>query len=298
MISIREATSADRPELADLIHFEVYVHRHLEWRQPLDWLGASPFLVAERYGHIIAALACAPDPQRIAWIRLFAASSLIPAQTIWDTLWPEAYAQLSKQTDLLWIAAIPLQRWFENLLEYSQFQQIHRVVMLAHEHSELPSRPNLPDITIRDMQISDLAEVEHIDTASFVPVWQNSYSALQLALKQAVLASVVERRGQIIGYQISTATPMGGHLARLAVHPDWQGQGIGYAVLHDLLTKFKQRGAATITVNTQQENIASLSLYQKFGFRPTDESYSVYQIAPRLKENPVRIEEEMTEAVP
>lgn len=285
MISIREATAADRLNLADLVHFEVFVHRHLDWRQPLEWLGTSPFLVAEEYGRIVAALSCAPDPERVAWVHLFACASHASTTEAWNMLWAKAYAQLSKQKNLQWIAAIPLQRWFENLLEQSQFQQTHRVIMLAHEQAELPPPPHSTGITLRTLQMDDLAEVERIDAASFVPVWQNSRSALQLALKQATLASVAAINGQIIGYQISTATPLGGHLARLAVHPDWQGQGVGQTLLYDLLLKFKERGAHTITVNTQQENIASLYLYQKFGFRPTDETYAVYQIAPLLEES-------------
>lgn len=297
MISIREATPADQPELADLIHFEIFVHRHLDWRQPLEWLNVSPFLVAEQYGRIIAALSCAPDPQRIAWVRLFATASHIPAQTAWDLLWPKAYTQLSERADLLWVAAIPLQRWFENLLEQSQFQQTHYVITLSREQSNLPPQPNLPGIAIRDMQTSDLTEVERIDMAAFVPIWQNSRSTLQFALKQAMLASVAEYQGKVIGYQISTATTMGGHLARLAVHPDWQKQGIGHALLHDLLVQCNKRGAYTITINTQQDNIASLHLYQNWGFRPTNESYPVYQIAPNIDAGPGNKIESIAESV-
>jgi len=88
---------------------------------------------------------------------------------------------------------------------------------------------------------------------------------------------VAEDDGQLLGYQISTATTMGGHLARLAVHPAAQGGGIGYALVHDMLSQFTRRGARQVTVNTQQDNLVSLALYQKAGFKRTGEEYPVYQ---------------------
>ena len=43
-LPVRTARPDDRQALANLIHFEVYVHRHLDWRHPLDWLGCQPYL--------------------------------------------------------------------------------------------------------------------------------------------------------------------------------------------------------------------------------------------------------------
>ena len=114
---------------------------------------------------------------------------------------------------------------------------------------------------------------------SFVPLWQNSPEALKLAFRQSALATVVEDKGIIVGYQISTSTPIGGHIARLAVHPQVQRKGVGYALLHDLLTVFTRRGARKITVNTQKDNLISLSLYKKAGFQLTGEEYPIFQLA-------------------
>ncbi len=71
---VEPAEFEDRHSLANLIHFGSYVHRHLDWRPPLDWLGQTPFLIARSEGEIVGALASPPDPPNVAWIRLFAAS--------------------------------------------------------------------------------------------------------------------------------------------------------------------------------------------------------------------------------
>lgn len=276
-LNVRNASPDDRQKLANLIHFEIYVHRHLDWRPPLDWLGQTPYLVAEHNGNIVAALACPPDPVTVAWIRLFAVSSLVPTEIAWPALWSEALTLLSADQRLVWAAAIPLQHWFQLQLENSHFVTTHSVVMLNWERQHLPSDRVVPNLHIRPMRQDDMPTVQEIDIASFVPVWQNSKASMEIAFQQAAIATVAEKDNRLVGYQISTSTPMGGHLARLAVLPEYQGQGIGYVLVRDMLSKFVHRGAVSITVNTQQDNLVSLKLYKKMGFRPTGEEYPVYQ---------------------
>jgi ribosomal protein S18 acetylase RimI-like enzyme len=109
---------------------------------------------------------------------------------------------------------------------------------------------------------------------------------LEIAFHQAAVATVAEYEGRLVGYQISTGTPIGGHLARLAVLPNVQGKGIGYALLYNLLSQFAQRGSRTITVNTQRDNLASLSLYHKAGFQLTGEEYPIYQLELHASSDP------------
>ena len=78
---------------------------------------------------------------------------------------------------------------------------------------------------------------------------------------------------------LSSNPPTLASLARLAVHPQVQGQGIGYALVYDTLDQFSRRGVLRVTVNTQNNNLASLALYARAGFRKTGEAYRVYQYA-------------------
>jgi [ribosomal protein S18]-alanine N-acetyltransferase len=277
--TVREATPSDLQKLANLIHFEVHIHRHLDYRPPLDWVGDHPFLILEQNGSITAALACPPDPPQVAWIRLFAASSREQIGHAWESLWSEAVAYLESAHQPCWIAAIPMQKWFEDLLTKSSFQYSHSITMLHWENQPLPEMPANRQIGIRPMTLDDLRVVQRVDEASFSPIWQNSLPCLELAFRQASIATVAEKDDQVVGYQISTATPIGGHLARLAVDPQMQGQGIGQQILRDLLTHFIRRGAQTVTVNTQKDNVGSLALYKRMGFKFSGEEYPIYQMA-------------------
>lgn len=232
----------------------------------------------EQAGEIVATLACPPDPPRVAWVRLFAASNRISAEKAWNILWPYTYEQLRENENLNWVAAIPMHRWFIALLKKSSFRESHRVVVLRWEGAKLPEEMKPSTASVRPMTLDDLSAVADIDRASFIPVWQNSISYLEVAFRQAIVATVAEEEGALVGYQISTGTPLGGHLARLAVNPQRQGQGVGYALLRDLLTQLSRRGARTVTVNTQKNNLASLALYKKAGFLPTGEEYPFYQL--------------------
>ena len=272
-ITLRLAEDEDRKKLASLIHFSPWVHRHLDWRPPLDWVGYQPYLLAERAGQLLAALTCPPDPPEVAWIRLFAISSEITVEEAWDVLWPAAHEYLWGVT----VAAIPLQGWCSKLLLNAQFDHTHDVAMFAWENQHLPPESEVPDCILRLMNYDDLNLIRELDGIAFGPIWQQSIEMLEIAFQQASIATVAETPEGIIGYQISTAGSGGGHLARLAVHPQVRGQGVGYALARDLLVQFHRRGSLRVTVNTQIDNDASLALYKKVGFHPTGEVFPVYE---------------------
>ncbi len=274
--TIRTAAATDRSRLANLIHFGSYIHQHLDWKPALDWIGSKPYLVAEKSGEICAALACPPDLPEITWIRLFASSPSMNVSRAWQLLWERAADEIIKMGEYS-VAVISLQGWFTSLLEASQFEHIDNVIVLMWDRSTPFPDPAHTKFAIRPMLPEDLPIILSIDHEAFGAVWKNSMESLELAYQQASIATVAEKGDEIVGYQYSTASTMGGHLARLAVKTNAQGNGIGYLLVNEVLTYFKKQGFKHVTVNTQQENAASLALYAKAGFTLTGESYRVYQ---------------------
>ena len=106
---------------------------------------------------------------------------------------------------------------------------------------------------------------------------EHSFELIELAYEQAAYATIAAIDDEIVGYQISTATQYGAHLGRLAVDPQAQRRGIGFALLRHLQRQFKDTGPARISVNTHDTNQSSLGLYLKAGFSKTEEIYPVYQ---------------------
>jgi ribosomal protein S18 acetylase RimI-like enzyme len=276
-VQVRSAVLTDQRQIANLMHFSPHVHRHLDWRYPLDWIGSPPFLVLESQGRIISALACPPDPPLVAWVRLFVNSGKMSLEESWQTLWEAARLDLVRKGRFM-TAAIVLQEWYRGLLLASGFSSRQSIVMLEREE-QIPLGASLPaGFSIRAMLQYDLPAVAEVDAAAFDPLWQNSLPSLEWAYPQAVLATVAEADGQVLGYQLSTRNPLGAHLARLAVRPALQGRGIGRALVADLVQQAERHGMYRLTVNTQSDNAASLALYKNTGFRETGERYTVYQL--------------------
>ncbi len=276
---VRPAVQTDQRQIANLIHFSPNVHRHLDWRSPIEWVGSPPFHVLDVRGEVIAALGCPPEPPTVAWIRLFANSGLIPVQESWQLLWSRAFTELSQKGKFI-AAAIVVQDWLRDLLISSGFSSQQSIVMLERDGGVPSTIPLSDGITIRAMMPYDLPAVAEVDASAFDLLWQNTFSILEKAYPQAVWPTVAEREGQLIGYQLSTRNPLGVHLARLAVQPKMQGKGLGFALVADLVKQSGLHGINHLTVNTQSDNAISLTLYQRLGFHETGEQYQVYEKQP------------------
>lgn len=130
------------------------------------------------------------------------------------------------------------------------------------------SLPPAPELTLRPGQVGDLAALAAIDAAAFPPLWHFDVTLLQELLLTSRL-QVAFCAGELIGYTALTTSAGTAHLARLALHPRWQGRGWGKALLFDALTYAQSEGIQTVMLNTQVHNRAAQQLYRTVGFRPT-----------------------------
>ncbi|MFB2770177.1 ribosomal protein S18-alanine N-acetyltransferase [Pelatocladus sp. BLCC-F211] len=66
------------------------------------------------------------------------------------------------------------------------------------------------------------------------------------------------------------------HITILAVHPQYQGQGLGQAILYFLLKNAHELGLERVTLEVRVSNTAAISLYQKFGFKTAGQRRRYY----------------------
>ena len=274
---VRPADSTDHQQLSNLIFFEARLHRHLDWRSPLDWLGERFFWALEEDNRISAALACPFETDQIGWVRLFVHSAGWQAGNAWDLLWHTAEEEIAREKGASGaiIGAIAIQPWFQNVLAASRFENRQGIVMLEWKYQPW-AKVEADAFRIRMMTEADLPSVEQTDAASFEPLWHNPISTLKNAFAQSLIGTVVEDDGGIVGYQLTSGNGRRAHLARLAVHPRIQGRGVGRLLLSDLFAKLTSHGIGRLSVNTQSNNIISLRLYERMGFVRTGEQYPVY----------------------
>lgn len=275
---VRAADVNDAGAISRFLNAQSYIYRHLDWRSPQDWLGFQPYLLLEDQSNLSAIMACPPEPPGVSWVRLFSANPHFNISKIWDVLLEKTITVL-EHTGNTRLVALGLHKWIEDLLVQSAFTTRQSIVVLEWDENLPPLRPLPPNLVIRPMSLKDLPSVQRLDELAFNPIWQHSLNALVLALAQTSISTVVEVDHEVVAYQMSTSYATSGHLARLAVDPRVQRQSIGYCLVRQLLLELKQRGAWRVTVNTQNDNSASLSLYKKLGFELTGEEFKVYEYA-------------------
>ncbi|RME71138.1 MAG: GNAT family N-acetyltransferase [Chloroflexi bacterium] len=146
----------------------------------------------------------------------------------------------------------------------------HEWVTTLERPADLPLPAVAAVARLRTAHRLDLSRLTHLDALAFGELWHKAIGQLAEGLAQAALFLLAEMEGQIVGYIWCDIYRSHAHITRLAVHPAYQGRGIGRQLLHCVLSEAIAQGAARITLNTQEHNLRAMTLYRRFGFTPTD----------------------------
>ncbi len=252
----------------DMLFHSSYVHTHLDWVDTDQWLESSDnlTLLAWQQGRLVGLLGLSSPLNGSSWIRLAAVSDHVDIEKIMCSLWNEFTPRL-RQFNVQIIGLLVISDWIARYAPAMGFQYGEEIITLARSSHEIPAAlPNHPRIRVAEMR--DIPQLATLDQTAFAPPWQMSLHDLRQAYRIASSCTVAEKDDRILGFQISTFFFDGAHLARLAVHPSAQGQGVGGALLGNLLERYLRRGIHIMTVNTQESNHQSRHLYQRFGFTP------------------------------
>lgn len=125
-------------------------------------------------------------------------------------------------------------------------------------------------LDFRRVRLSDpraLAAFLTIDQAAFPWLWWNAEGEF-LAYDEipGVQLYLGYLDGQPVSYVGITAYAGWGHLDRVAVLPEAQGNGLGGEALAFVVTTLADQGARRIALSTQGDNLRSQRLYDRFGF--------------------------------
>lgn len=126
-------------------------------------------------------------------------------------------------------------------------------------------------ISFRQMRKDDLDSVLEIDRLSFRLPWPVSAYRHDLTNNSNAILWVAEDLSKeddskVVGMVDVWLILEEAHIATLAVHPDYRGNGIAAGLLRKVLLEAFKLGARRAMLEVRESNLAARSLYEEFGF--------------------------------
>lgn len=251
------------------------------YRLPQMWrweehLAAESFVVVENGKALVGAIFAWPDESPVAWVRTAALGGGLDVDEWLDLSLPLVLAALRRYgaSALAWM---DYGDWAGTHLEKRGFRPLTDVVTLSKFDRSLPV-PSPSSADLRPASDADIPAVVAVDRAAFTPHWWHGEDTMRRRAAAAAHFAVAVLAGKVVGYVGGELRLPVAHLNRIAVHPAYQGRGVGAALLRDALRAFWRQGAGYVTLNTQSDNVYSQRLYRRFGFEATGDFATVWEL--------------------
>mgnify|MGYP003179068876 FL=1 len=118
-------------------------------------------------------------------------------------------------------------------------------------------------MTVVPMAERHLAALAEIEKACFHAPWSESMLREELGKG---LFLVAERDGQAVGYVGCQTVLDEGYITNVAVSPDCRRQGIGRALIAELVSRARAQDLAFVTLEVRASNAPAIALYKGAGF--------------------------------
>ncbi len=133
----------------------------------------------------------------------------------------------------------------------------------------------LPEMTIRSMRESDIAEVVRVERAAYAFPWTEGI--FRDCLRVNYLCRVVEIGIAVVGYGVMSIGSAEAHLLNVCVDEAYRCRGIGRRLLNHLLREAAANGALEAFLEVRPSNLAAIRLYQSLGFKQIGTRRGYYQ---------------------
>jgi ribosomal-protein-alanine N-acetyltransferase len=240
------------------------------WRWE-EYLAHNLFVVIEHQGVVVGALFAWPDESPVAWVRMAALDNALDVGDWLGVALPAMLDRLREQgvQKLAWMDS---RGWVSPYLGAHGFRRLAEVITLVKSNRAMPGA-HAPAIRLRQASDADVPAVVAVDRAAFTPHWWHSETTVSQRAAASPYFAVAELAGEVVGYAEGDLHLPVAHINRIAVHPAHQSHGIGA-----LLLAFWQQAAEQVTLNTQADNQYSLRLYRRFGFEPTGDVITAWEL--------------------
>lgn len=121
-----------------------------------------------------------------------------------------------------------------------------------------------PAAGFRPMQFDDLERIMEIEPQIYSHPW--SRGNFSDSLHAGYSCWVYELEGELIGYAVMMSVLDEAHLLNISIARDYQGRGMGCALLNHLIDVARHHGAQMMFLEVRPSNKAAIRLYESIGF--------------------------------
>jgi len=124
-------------------------------------------------------------------------------------------------------------------------------------------------VLIRDFQLTDrdeIVEILKLNNQYGFPEVDGPEAMKRVKACSVAVFLVCEIDGRVVGVVRGNYDGSRAIIHQLSVHPAYQKQGIGTALVKEIVNRFQRMGAPTVSATVTEE---SLPFWQKVGFRKT-----------------------------
>ncbi|MBK8781576.1 MAG: ribosomal protein S18-alanine N-acetyltransferase [Anaerolineales bacterium] len=125
---------------------------------------------------------------------------------------------------------------------------------------------DLSGLVIRKMTLQDLEQVVAIDQISFSLPWPVRSFQFELTDNEASRCWVADLDGRIVAMLVGWFIVDELHVATIATHPEFRGQGLGKSILLHALLAAREEGAIKSFLEVRESNEVAQKMYRDFGF--------------------------------
>ncbi|MDK2914232.1 MAG: [ribosomal protein S18]-alanine N-acetyltransferase [Thermococcaceae archaeon] len=132
---------------------------------------------------------------------------------------------------------------------------------------EASRRIPLAMVIIRPAKLFDIPEVMRIEAEAFREAYPRGLFLTFLENNPDTFL-VAEYNGRVVGYVMGYLRPdLEGHIMSIAVDKDYRGNGIGSALLKEVIERLIRKGARYIGLEVRVSNLGAIALYERLGFK-------------------------------
>lgn len=264
---IRPLAKTDVDDIRRLLESAWRIHVRMNWRSLRAKLTTMPGLVVEDQVGVRGFMVLEPQPVDLAIIIAAGLRDTWSVTPFLQLLLPKI-EDLGRANALSGLTYIGFEAWLIEALQEHGFEA--REWIVTFERFGLHSPPEVTEpASLRLAHRDDLATIRFLDALAFDHLWHKADGHFSEAMAMAGSFVVAEIDDQIVGFEWCEFHQKRGHLTRLAIHPDYQGRGIGAQLLRRAIVDALTKGVTLITLNTQETNLRSQALYNRFGFIQT-----------------------------